>query len=132
MATIATKTNNSLITRGGALTSFNKRSINLMLTQLFQRYSIALNKATGGKLFGATSTRQLQDVFGIPIQYEKGSMVFKNSIDKLDYLLKNRQLVSQAIGVSATDINQNRRNLNKLNQYLALQDMKYDLGNVGD
>jgi hypothetical protein len=41
----------TLINRG---LSLNLRSINLNLANLFQRYSIALNKINGGELFGRT------------------------------------------------------------------------------
>lgn len=51
MATAIKNRNDTLINRG---LSINMRSINSRLTNLFQRYSIAINKINGGELFGRT------------------------------------------------------------------------------
>ena len=115
----------SLINRG---LSLNIRSINSRLTKLFQRYSIALNKINGGELFGRIQTRQIQDIDGISIEYDKGKIVFKNDIDKLRYLIDHRQYVSEAIGVPSTKIVKHRRDAGKMEEYIARLDGKYDLG----
>lgn len=128
MASTSQTSGESLINRGLTL---NLRSINLELTEYFQRYSIALNKIMGGELFGKTQTRQIQDRNGIPVEYAKGRIVFKNSIDKLKYLLNHRDLVQDAIGVDSEEIYSNRRNIQQMNKYLAMQDNKFDLGDIG-
>ena len=111
--------------------TLNLRSINLELTQYFQRYSIALNKIMGGELFGRTQTRQIKDVNGIPVEYGKGRIVFKNSIDKLKYLLSHRDQVAEAIGVTSSEIYSNRRNIQYITKCLSSQEDKFDLGDVG-
>lgn len=59
-----TSATESLIARG---LSINMRSINLVLSELFQRYSIALSKITGGELVGRTQVKQVQDINGVSI-----------------------------------------------------------------
>lgn len=128
MASTTQTSSESLINRGMTL---NLRSINLELTQYFQRYSIALNKIMGGELFGRTQTRQIKDVNGIPVEYGKGRIVFKNSIDKLKYLLSHRDQVAEAIGVTSSEIYSNRRNIQYITKCLSSQEDKFDLGDVG-
>ena len=79
--------------------SMNMKSINSILTQLFQNYSISLNKITGNAVFSNKVIREIQNYDGISREYGKGQITFKNGVDKLRYLLKNRHIVAKAIGV---------------------------------
>lgn len=38
---------------------------------------------------------------GSPIEYGKGSIVFKNGIDHLQYLIHHRELVAGALGIQS-------------------------------
>ena len=118
----------TLINRG---LNLDMRSINSLLTQLFLQYRITLNKIKGGELlgFGDDQVRQIQDVNGIPKEYSKGQIVFKNRIDKLKFLLEHRNIVAKAIGVSSWDIWDSKKNLGKINEYIYMMDGKFDLGN---
>ena len=109
--------------------SMNIKSINSLLTQLFQTYSISLNKITGNAVFSNNVIREIQNYDGIAKEYGKGQITFKNGVDKLNYLLDNRERVSKAIGVDATTIYKNRRNLSLVSQYISMMEGKYELGN---
>lgn len=118
----------TLINRG---LSLNMRSINNELTALFQRYSMVLNKVTGNELIGNSQIREIftnQD--GIYKEYAKGQIKFKHGIDKLRYLLDHRTSVSKIIGVSSKDINDNKRNIAKVKEYLKRLESAYELGNT--
>lgn len=118
----------SLINRG---LSMDIRSINNELSHLFQRYSIAYNKLNGNSLFGKTQAHQFQDANGMSIKYDKGSISFKNSIDKVQYLLDNRNTLNELIGVSdSSTIYDNRRNLMLMQEYLNKLNGVYDFGDV--
>ena len=108
--------------------SMNMKSINSLLTQLFQNYSLSLNKITGNAVFSNNVIREIQDYDGISKEYGKGQITFKNGVDKLRYLLKNKERVGKAIGVDAKEIQKNRRNLGLMSQYIARMDGKYELG----
>ena len=110
----------------------NIRSINLELTKYFQRYTTAMNKLTGGGLVGFDQIRQIQDIEGVPVQYDQGRIVFKNGVDNLKYLLEHRDTVSEVIGVDSQDIYDNRRDLGKMQEYLYKMAAKYDLGKSTD
>ena len=106
----------TLINRG---LSLNIRSINTFLTQLFQKYSIILNKIVGDELIGNSQIRQIysgQD--GVFKEYSKGQIVFKNGIDKLKYILDHRDRVEKLIGVASGEIYDNRRDLAKVKEYI--------------
>lgn len=109
--------------------SLNIRSINSRLSKLFQRYSIALNKISGSELFGKTQTKQIQDANGVATEYSKGRIVFRNGIDKLKFLLDNKEVVAEEIGVSSDAIFSERRNYRKMLEYISRTESKYDLGN---
>ena len=64
------------------------------------------------------------------MEYPKGSIAFKNGIDKLEYLLSHREQVAKAIGVSADDIFRNRRNVRHMEEYISLMEGKYEFGDV--
>lgn len=120
----------TLINRG---LSLNMRSINYELTALFQRYSMILNKVTGNELIGKSQVREIftnQD--GIYKEYSKGQIKFKNGIDPLRYLLEHRTSVAKLIGVSSQDINDNKRNIAKVKEYLRRLDNTYEIGNFND
>lgn len=120
----------TLINRG---LSLNMRSINYELTTLFQRYSMILNKVTGNELIGKSQVREIftnQD--GIYKEYSKGQIKFKNGIDPLRYLLEHRTSVAKLIGVSSQDINDNKRNIAKVKEYLRRLDNTYEIGNFND
>ena len=109
------------------------RSINYELTALFQRYSMILNKVTGNELIGKSQVREIftnQD--GIYKEYSKGQIKFKNEIDPLRYLLEHRTSVAKLIGVSSQDINDNKRNIAKVKEYLRRLDNTYEIGNFND
>ena len=99
--------------------SLNIRSINSRLSKLFQRYSIALNKISGNELFGKTQTKQIQDANGVATEYSKGRIVFRNGIDKLKFLLDNKEVVAEEIGVSSDTIFSERRNYRKMLEYIS-------------
>ena len=108
------------------------RSINLILSELFQRYSIALSKITGGELIGRTQVKQVQDIEGVSIPYDKGRIAIRNNIDKLNFLLDHKKEVAEAIGTTSKDIYSNRRNIGKVTEYLAKMDARYDVGTFQD
>ena len=118
----------TLINRG---LSLNLRSINSDITKLFQRYSVALNSINGSELFGNMQTRQLQDNNGVSTEYAKGRIVFKNAIDKLQFLIDNRNKIASSLGITADEIYRNRRNLGVIDDYLAKLGKLYDLGEPG-
>lgn len=127
-STITYENGQSLINRG--LDSINIRSVNYRLAQLFQRYSIALNEITGGNLMQKTQVRQIQDNAGVPYVFDRGRIVVRNGIDRLNYLIEHKEAVAKAIGVSASNIQRNRRDLGSVYQYLAKMDGKYDIGDM--
>lgn len=104
------------------------RTINVQLSNLFQRYSIVLDKVIGGDILGFSQTRQLRDQMGIPIEYSKGDIVFRNGIDKFQFLMSHRSSVANSIGITSETIHKNRRDLGKVTEYLTRQGSKYDLG----
>lgn len=112
--------------------NINIRSINSMLTQLFLRYSIALNKITGNEVFKKTQTRQLRDSEGIAVPYAKGNMVVKNDIDKLRFLLDNRSKIAEQLGVQSQDIFEGKKSIGEISDFLSKLENTYDLGNLDD
>lgn len=95
------------------------RSINNELTYLFQKYSMVLNKIVGDELIGNSQIREIYaEDNGVYKEYSKGQIRFKNGIDTLRYLLDHRASVAKLIGVSAEEINENKRNLAKVKDYL--------------
>jgi hypothetical protein len=52
--------------------SMNMKTINSLLTQIFQNYSISLNKITGNAVFSNMVIRQIQNYDGISKEYGKG------------------------------------------------------------
>ena len=83
----------------------------------------------GNELLGRTNyVRQISNSDNTPHEYEKGNIVFKNSIDLIQYLLENRELVGDAIGVSPSDIFKNRRDQGIVSQYIAKMLSKFELG----
>lgn len=108
--------------------SMNMRSINYVLSRLFQRYSTALNKITGGEILGNEQIRQIQYRGGLYREYDKGQVMFKNNIDKLQFLLDNRNRVADALGVTADEIWEGRRDFGRMTEYIARLDGKYDVG----
>ena len=89
---------------------------------------MALDELQGGKTLSFNQVRQIQDADGISIQYDKGRILFRNGIDKLKFLIGNREMVSKAIGVTTQNIWRFRRNLGKMNEYLAKVDGRFQLG----
>ena len=112
--------------------SINIRSINLILSKLFQKYATTLNKIERGGLTGFSQTRRLQDKYNIPVQYQKGEIVVRNNIDSLTFLLSHREEVANSIGVGASEIFDNRRNMIKVSEYLSKMNGTYDIGRYGD
>ena len=107
------------------------RSINNELTYLFQTYSMVLNKILGDELIGSSQIREIYaEQSGVFKEYSKGQIAFKNGIDKLRYLLDHRASVSKLIGVSAQDINKNKRNLPKVKDYLNKLQGVCEMGDV--
>lgn len=66
------------------------------------------------------------------MEYDKGRTVVKNGINRLMFLLKNRERVSSIIGIPSKTIYSNRRNLTEVDKYLNRLGLIYDLGNVSD
>ena len=129
MADIITVRNTeTLINRG---LSLNLKSINSLIQDLFKRYSNAVNIISGGNLIGFTQTRQIQDQFGISIEYGRGKIVFKNGIDKTEYLIKNRNHVAEKIGIDANELYKNRRDFGFLQECFQKLDRTFDLGDNG-
>ena len=54
----------------------------------------------------------------------------KNGVDRLNYLIEHKEAVAEAIGVDASYIQTNRRDLGKMYQCLAKMDGKYDIGDI--
>lgn len=95
------------------------RSINNELTKLFQSYSMILNGILGDELLGNSQIRKLySEQNGVFKEYSKGQIAFKNGIDQLRYLLDHKASVSKLIGVSEKDIDENKRDLAKVKDYL--------------
>lgn len=109
------------------------RFINNELTKLFKEYSMVLNKILGDELIGNSHIRQIySDQDGVFKEYSKGQIAFKNGIDQLRYLLDHRASVSKLIGVSSGDINQNKRELAKVKEYLNRLRGVCEMGDVGN
>lgn len=72
----------------------------------------------------------LQNLNGVPVEYDRGRIVFKNSIDRLKFLLNHKDKVAEIIGTTPGKIFSNRRNLQKVSQYIAKIDNMYELGNL--
>lgn len=109
------------------------RTINNELTDLFQRYSMLLNRILGDELMGNSQVRQIHsDQNGVFKEYSKGQIKIKNGIDNLSYLLEHRQTISSLIGIGLDDINKNKRDLAKVKNYLNLLKSNYELGNSQD
>lgn len=96
------------------------RDINFNLTSLFKEYQISLNRIMGDELFGKSQVRQIQDANGVMIKYGKGTIKVKNSIDRMKFLLSHREQVSEAIGVSSSELYKNRRQYGKMSQYVRM------------
>ena len=118
----------TLINRG-----LSMRTINNELTKMFQRYSMTLNKIMGNKLIGNSQTREIfSEQNGVFKEYPKGQIEFKNGIDKLRYLLEHKKKIAELIGVEVGVINDNKRNLAKVKEYLNKLDNVCELGTVKD
>lgn len=128
--TLNTENTDSLINRG---LSFNIRDINNELSNLFRRYSMSIDKLNGNYLFGNTTVKQIQDDDGIGVKYSKGALTFKNKIDPIQYLISNRNQIYQTLGIeSPSEIYKNRRNANKVYDYILELQSKFDIGNFDD
>lgn len=55
--------------------------------------------------------RKIQDEQGVTLPYDRGDIVFRNGIDKFQFLMENREDVARSLGKSAEDIWNNRREL---------------------
>jgi len=66
------------------------------------------------------------------VEYDKGRTVVRNGINRLMFLLRNRERVSSIIGIPSKTIYDNRRNLTEIDKYLNRLGLIYDLGNVSD
>ena len=66
------------------------------------------------------------------MEYDKGRTVVRNGINRLMFLLRNRERVSSIIGIPSKTIYDNRRNLTEIDKYLNRLGLIYDLGNVSD
>lgn len=62
--------------------------------------------------------RKIQDEQGVTLPYDKGDLVFRNGIDKFQYLMENREDVAKSLGKTAEDIWKNRRDLSFVQQCL--------------
>lgn len=125
---ITVRNTETLINRG---LSLNLKSINSLIQDLFKRYSNAVNIISGGNLIGFTQTMQIQDQFGISKEYGRGKIVFKNGIDKIEYLIKNRNHVAGKIGIDANELYKNRRDFGFLQECFQKLDRTFDLGENG-
>ena len=96
------------------------RDINFNLTSLFKDYQISLNRIMGDELFGKSQVRQIQYANGVMVKYGKGTIKVKNSIDRMKFLLSHREQVSEAIGVSSSELYKNRRQYGKMSQYVRM------------
>ena len=67
---------------------------------------------------------------GLPYEFDKGRIVVKNGVDRLNYLIEHKEAVAEAIGVDSSYIQTNRRDLGKMYQCLAKMDGKYDIGDI--
>jgi len=106
------------------------RDINFNLTSLFKDYQVSLNRIMGDELFGKSQVRQIQDANGVMVKYGKGTIKVKNSIDRMKFLLSHREQVSEAIGVSSSELYKNRRQYGKMSQYVRMLDQRYELGDL--
>lgn len=120
------QTTDSLLNRG--LENLSLHEINRYLTLLFQKYMMTASKMDGSDLIGKFQTRQLQREDDLAMEYAKGQIVVKNSIDNLQFLLANRKTVGKVIGVDSEDIYRNRRNLGAITEYLQKLRKYYDIG----
>lgn len=94
---------------------------------------MSIDKLNGNYLFGNTPVKQIQDNDGIGVKYSKGALTFKNKIDPIQYLISNRNQIYQALGIeSPSEIYKNRRNANKVYDYLSKLQSKFDIGNFDD
>ena len=119
---------NTLINRG-----LSMRTINNELTKLFQRYSMTLNKIMGNELIGNSQIKEIYtDQNEVFKEYPKGQIEFKNGIDKLRYLLDHKARIAELIGIDSKTINDNKRNLSKVKEYLNKLDNVCELGAVKD
>lgn len=58
--------------------------------------------------------------------------MFKNSIDKFQFLMFHRKEVGEAMGIDPAKIYKYRRDVGKVHEYLAKQDGRYELGTMND
>ena len=117
----------TLLNRG---LNVNIRDINNRITELYQRYSMTLNKVNGaGGLFGDSQMREVQTGDGISKVYSKGSIVVKDGVEELKFLVDHKENLADFIGVSQVEIGKNIRNLGKVNEYLSKIRSLYEIGN---
>ena len=115
---------------GNATEELNIRAINKSLVEMFQNYSMALDKIMGGSLFEyqAGQVVQTQDENGVSMQHGQGRIGIRNGIGKLEYLLDHRDIVGKAIGVEPDDIFKYRRDIGKMSEYISKMMSKFDIG----
>lgn len=107
------------------------RSINNELTYLFQKYSMVLNKIVGDELIGNSQIREIYaEDNGVFKEYSKGQIAFKNGIDKLRYLLDHKVRVSSLIGIDADKIDNDKRELAKVKDYINRLQGVCEMGDV--
>lgn len=91
---------------------------------------MTLNKVNGaGGLFGDSQMREVQTGDGISKVYSKGSIVVKDGVEELKFLVDHKENLADFIGVSQVEIGKNIRNLGKVNEYLSKIRSLYEIGN---
>ena len=101
----------------------------MRIVQVFQQYSTTLGQIGGGAVFGKLQVKQVRDASDVAVEYGKGNAVFKNGIDPIQYIIANKEQVAEVIGETPSEIMQNIRNVEKVQEYLAKLEKHYDLGN---
>lgn len=119
--------------RDTTIDTLSMRSINNRITDQFRDYCKLLGDVVGSG--GLIEPSQIHQVYDQNTDgkkaYAKGKIVFRNGMDRLEYLLDHRNQVASVVGVSdADDIFRDRRDLGKIKNYLSKLQTSYDMGDV--
>ena len=102
---MTTKTSDTLVNSFQELASLDLKSMNYILTRLWQRVAMVYDKVNGSEILGNSLVKMVQDLStSQKIEYPKGRIVVKNGIDKVQYLIDHRAELAKTLQVQASEI----------------------------
>ena len=125
----STNSSDNLISRMSA-TTLDIRGINYQLTRRYQRLAMAYDRIYGGDTIESNKViRQSKNIkTGEKIEYPQGRILFKNGIDKIQFLLDHRSELAETLGFDTKEIYDRRRDIGFVNQVMAKLESVYELG----